>query len=672
MSSETPQPAPAFTPPTVERIAQLLPAYTFEQLIAAGGMGAVYKATQDSLERPVAIKVLPPEFKDSEDFRLSFEKEAKLMAKVNHPNLIGVYDFGETEEMLYIVMEYVDGASLFEHVNNATLDPIEALEVIRDICLGLGNAHDAGILHRDIKPANIFITSNGTPKIGDFGLARPSSATESGIIFGTPGYAAPEVTSAPALVGPATDLFSVGVMLYELLTAKLPEGHYPSTSALNSNSAPEIDTLINKAIAPDLEQRYQTTHELVSDIENLLVTLRTKAAAAAKFKTPAVSHPQRSTAQTPARPVPPKKNSTLLSVCIIVVLVAAIFGTLEFKKRKEAAIASSKQPTASTAHASKSNIAPSPQGTTEDSSHLPPSAVPFGDRKYYLCDTPMNQEEAILLAQELEAQLASPSDSAELQFLQSLIQENIPSGSTCRLHSEINDNHLAWGSMEPWTKLDWEQHQPQYNDALVVLSGSSTHWETTDSSQKIPYTLFEWSDDQVRSSTSFTHSLKRLFKQYEGARAKLTQPKEIAAQSIQQLEKRRDSQLRKNSILLISEIRIYRKSLSKAQLESLSPYLDSLLSDVRESYRIPSSPENISAAPHKKIAATLINLSKSEQRILANHSEEIKKVSTLYKTQMKELISEFENNNLETIANQSKDLLEQVCKSTETFTQFIL
>ena len=785
-------------------------------------MGAVYKATQDSLERPVAIKILPPELNHSESFRLSFEKEAKLMAKVNHPNLIGVYDFGEVDGMLYIVMEYVDGSSLFEHVNNATLDPVEALEVIRDICLGLGNAHEAGILHRDIKPANIFITSSGTPKIGDFGLARPCSATEHGVIFGTPGYAAPEVTAAPELVGPATDIFSVGVMLYEFLTAKLPEANQQPNCG-----SPEINTLINKAISADLAQRYQSAQDLVSDINALLVTLRTKAATAAKFKTPLAGQAQHSAPPTQARPLPQKKGTTLQNICIILVLIAAIFGALEWKKRKEAGFAETKAASANSSESlqadelralkhkttsflkrlttgeSALDSIPSEHSHLSDHSRLvtfvdkeltwlqadlwcqqrggylasihseddlaaiqplipdtsqawigaatsgnqhwswtdgtaltdypvlpsaskmlyamvrsegtvitknnqqntgfliewrldnsqpatlekridrladsPQSFLPGtasnGNKNYYLCASPMSQSEATQLAQLCGAKLASPSDASELRFLQHLLQENIPAGQLCRLHSELNANHTSWTTSEPWTKIAWQHHQHhqhQYKDALAALVDQHTSWETIHSSQAVPYTLFEWSNDTVHSPDTFIRSQKQLFTTYQEARSKLNEPKKFAAKSIQQLEKLRDSQLRKNSASLISEIRILRKSLSKAQLKSQSPYLDSLLSEIRKSYRIPATAEDISAAPNKKMAATLTLLAKKEQRILIAHKSEIKQISDTYQAQMKAIISDFENNNLTPIADESKALLDQTCQSIETFTQFIL
>lgn len=338
MSSESSLHQLQFSPPSLENVGQLLPSYQFEHLIAAGGMGAVYKTIQTSLERNVAIKILAPELSNSVSFRSSFEKEAKLMARLNHPNLIGVYDFGEVDGMLFIAMEYVDGTSLYEKTHSAILEQTEALEVILGICEGLANAHKAGILHRDIKPANIFITSEGIPKIGDFGLARPSGDQETGVIFGTPGYTAPEVTAHPEKVGPATDIFSIGVMLYELLTARLPDEVYQPITGVT----PAIDPIVRKAICPNPDFRYQSAQELANEIKPLLHSLQQSSVVAAKFKTAPVSQTNTSPVSAARRSTPPasfrkKQKSPLLNnILIILILVAAIFGVLKWKEQKDA------------------------------------------------------------------------------------------------------------------------------------------------------------------------------------------------------------------------------------------------------------------------------------------------------------------------------------------------
>ncbi|MDB4354191.1 serine/threonine protein kinase, partial [Akkermansiaceae bacterium] len=220
MSEETPIPT-SFVAPSVEELTPLFPAYEIEGFIAQGGMGAVYRAQQKSLDRPVAIKILPREFGDDAQFRASFEAEAKAMARLNHPNLIGVYDFGDIDGMLFIIMEYVQGKALYYSIHKKAIDPKIALDLICKISRGLAHAHKGGILHRDIKPANILLDIEAQPKVGDFGLARPIDAKRGeGLAFGTPGYTAPEVYNNQFPVDQRSDIFSVGAMLFELVKGR--------------------------------------------------------------------------------------------------------------------------------------------------------------------------------------------------------------------------------------------------------------------------------------------------------------------------------------------------------------------------------------------------------------------------------------------------------------------
>ena len=257
-----------FTPPTIEEISNLLPAYEILSFIAKGGMGAVYMATQKSLDRPVAIKILPRHFGEDAEFRASFETEAKSMAKLNHPNLIGIYDFGQVDGLLYIIMEMVRGKSLYHSAYGKTIDPAEAAKIVVAICRGLANAHKHGILHRDIKPANILLDPSASPKIGDFGLARPVGEHEKDSAFGTPGYTAPEVTHNPKAVDESTDIYAVGVLLYELLTSKLPEQNYtPAATVTNCN--PKFDQIIRKAIHPTPAMRFRSADAMADALEPL-------------------------------------------------------------------------------------------------------------------------------------------------------------------------------------------------------------------------------------------------------------------------------------------------------------------------------------------------------------------------------------------------------------------
>lgn len=207
-----------FEAPPLEQLSELLPAFDFEFLIAQGGMGAVYKARQRSLDRDVAIKVLSPELCGDAIFRESFETEAKAMARLSHNHLIKVFDYGDAAGLLYIVMEYVHGCSLHRSASGIKIDPSQAVEIVLSVCSGLSHAHENGIVHRDIKPANILLNQKCEPKIGDFGLARPAGYQTGGLVMGTLGYAAPEVMSQPEEGDRRSDIFAVGVILKELFT----------------------------------------------------------------------------------------------------------------------------------------------------------------------------------------------------------------------------------------------------------------------------------------------------------------------------------------------------------------------------------------------------------------------------------------------------------------------
>ncbi len=266
-----------FTLPSIEDLQDKFPHHNIERFIAQGGMGAVYLARQTSLNRPVAIKILPKEFGDDEDYRISFETEAKAMAKLNHINLVRIYDFGNMNGMLYIIMEFIPGRSLFDTAHGQKVDQLEAARLIVDMSDGLAHAHSAGILHRDIKPANVLIDDQAKPKIVDFGLARPMGDSQTdGVVFGTPSYTAPEVVDNPYSVDQRSDIFSMGVMLYELLTGGLPGQPFVLASKI-SQSDIRFDKIIAKAIAPDPEKRYLTADAMSEDLHDLIKNFDNKA-----------------------------------------------------------------------------------------------------------------------------------------------------------------------------------------------------------------------------------------------------------------------------------------------------------------------------------------------------------------------------------------------------------
>lgn len=267
---------PPFEAPPPERLAPLFPGYTIEGLIATGGMGAVYKAVQISLDRPVAIKILPREFGQDEEFRANFTTEARTMARLNHPNLIGVYDFGEVDGMLFIVMEFVPGKTLFHSAHGKIIAQDEAARIVAGVCLALAHAHEHKILHRDIKPGNILLDQQARPKIGDFGLARPIGAAvgDGETIFGTPHYTAPEVLKSPNRVDARADIFSVGVILHELLTGRLPAEDPRPASAITGTD-PRFDAVIRRATHPSPDLRYASATDMAREIEAIATNAST-------------------------------------------------------------------------------------------------------------------------------------------------------------------------------------------------------------------------------------------------------------------------------------------------------------------------------------------------------------------------------------------------------------
>lgn len=333
-----------FEAPEPDEVALLFPAYDVHSLIACGGMGAVYHATQRSLARGVAIKILPREFSRDEAFRTGFEAEAKAMAKLNHPNLIGVYDFGEVDGMLYIVMEFVEGKSLHQVVHGGALEQADAVRVIIDVCHGLAHAHDNGILHRDIKPGNILLDANGNPKIGDFGLARAleKEIEEGEQIFGTPGYTAPEVIEPPFSFDHRADIFSVGVMLQELLTGKTPEAGAAASVQVGN---PRLAAIIRQAVDPDPARRYASAEKFASALGRIvgsapksLVTASSPSRAARPF-TPPLGRSYKGASRA--------KKSDSSGTLVVVILVAVVIAVVAFvitKSKPSADAADGKEP----------------------------------------------------------------------------------------------------------------------------------------------------------------------------------------------------------------------------------------------------------------------------------------------------------------------------------------
>ncbi|HEY1859314.1 MAG TPA: serine/threonine-protein kinase, partial [Gemmataceae bacterium] len=215
----------SFTAPALADLAPRFPQLEIIDLLGQGGMGAVYKARQTKLDRSVALKILPPEAGTDSAFGDRFTREARALAKLSHPNIVAVHDFGDAGGLFYLLMEYVDGLNLRQLMLAGRLEPQQALSIVGQICDALQYAHDEGIVHRDIKPENILIDQKGRVKIADFGLAKllhrtqvDYSLTGTRQIMGTPHYMAPEQMEKPNTVDHRADIYSLGVLFYEMLT----------------------------------------------------------------------------------------------------------------------------------------------------------------------------------------------------------------------------------------------------------------------------------------------------------------------------------------------------------------------------------------------------------------------------------------------------------------------
>ncbi len=261
--------------PTPGQLAPLFPELEIIELLGEGGMGAVYKARQPRLDRLVALKIIRPEAARDPAFAERFAREARALARLSHPNIVTVHDFGRAGELYYFIMEYVDGASLRQMERSGQLSPQQAMAIVPQVCAALQYAHDQGIVHRDIKPENILVDRRGQVKIADFGLVKllgkaPTDVTltASQMVLGTPHYMAPEQLERPAEVDQRADIYSLGVVFYEMLTGELPIGRFAPPSQKVQVDV-RLDEVVLKALAKDPERRYQRAAEIKTDLETV-------------------------------------------------------------------------------------------------------------------------------------------------------------------------------------------------------------------------------------------------------------------------------------------------------------------------------------------------------------------------------------------------------------------
>jgi serine/threonine protein kinase len=340
----SPQTGPhSWMPLTVEELQRVLPQYEIVEIVGRGGMGAVYKARHKSLERYVAIKVLPVGIEHDEmEYAARFQREARAMARLSHPGIVAVHDTGETANgQLYIVMEFIEGTDLQHILESGRLPPREAVAIVIEICEALDYAHRSGVIHRDIKPSNIMIDAIGRVKVADFGLAKltvddAALLTQTNLAMGSPDFIAPEAVGGTGIDHRA-DLYAVGVILYRMLTGKLPRGRFGSPSGVVEGLDPRFDAIVDRALQAEPGARYSSAIELRSALESALA--------------PAKDVPAPVTVAKPARAT----WKIGLAIATTLAIAAAVFYGL-----RRPSLPSATDPAANTAEVAEKSARPAP------------------------------------------------------------------------------------------------------------------------------------------------------------------------------------------------------------------------------------------------------------------------------------------------------------------------
>jgi len=295
---------PAAQPPLPpEQIAPHFPQLEILECLGRGGMGVVYQARQKTLNRLVALKLLAPERVNDTKFAERFTREAQALAALNHPNIVTIYDFGQAGGFYYLLMEFVDGVNLRQLLRARKFTPEEALAIVPPLCDALQFAHDRGIVHRDIKPENLLLDKTGRVKVADFGIAKmlggegragnplpagvadetsagaqaaaTAAASEPGALtgeqtVGTPGYSAPEQKTDPQRVDSRADIYSLGVVFYEMLTGELP-GRKIEPPSHKVHIDVRLDEVVLRALEKKPELRYQQVSEVKTIVETQIL-----------------------------------------------------------------------------------------------------------------------------------------------------------------------------------------------------------------------------------------------------------------------------------------------------------------------------------------------------------------------------------------------------------------
>lgn len=358
--SDDPSNWTTFVAPTVEALNETLPEFEFQQLLGQGGMGAVYKVRQKKLDRIVALKLLAPlSGPDSHKYAERFELEAQAMSKMSHPNIVTFHDFKVTDDgQKFIVMEYVDGTDLHTAIQTGQLNTAHALSWIPQICHALQYSHELGVIHRDIKPANVLINSEGNVRIVDFGLITlvgnsqlDHRITETDVAMGTVEYSPPESFDKDVELDHRGDIYSLGVLMYEMLTGQPPQGTWrPPSELARGQFDRRLDDIVTTCMQPDRNDRYPTMSAVAQAVDLLRLPevapeQRQMVAKRLSIGPPKVKVARR---KTPA-PVPQTKESNpaiwvIFAMVALVVVLIVVFIVKSRNKPTPSTAASSSIP----------------------------------------------------------------------------------------------------------------------------------------------------------------------------------------------------------------------------------------------------------------------------------------------------------------------------------------
>jgi serine/threonine protein kinase len=406
-------------------IGQQLDEYRLEELLGKGGMARIYRGLDVRLDRHVAIKVIDAPFRADSDYLMRFEREAQAIAKLEHPHIVRLYRYGEDKGLLYMAMQYIDGADLDTVLASYRraqefVEVEHARRVTREVCEALDYAHDKGIIHRDVKPANIMVDRQDHAILTDFGLALLTEVGTRGMVFGSPHYIAPEQVVSSANVVPQTDLYAVGVILYEMFTGEIPFDaedsldvamlHMAETPRppreLRPELSPAVEAVILKAMAKEPEDRYATGKALADALDQALNAAPLRVADATSRRSlyeratlapqpdarePTPLSPPPSRRVTPdARP--PVKRWILytgigLSLCLI--MAALLTGALYLGTRMAQEDTGTAAPTLTQAPATEAPVSGSTATNTLEAT-LPPTVTPVPDTKAPPTEAPIS------------------------------------------------------------------------------------------------------------------------------------------------------------------------------------------------------------------------------------------------------------------------------------------